>query len=70
MIPDQLPILAGQILHRLGKSNALEISDEAFTARIAAEQILRTAERKIAQIKRSQKKTKKEPLLKTSIVGG
>ena len=52
---EQLPIFAGQILHRLGKENALEISDEVFTARIAEEQSQRTAERRLAQIKRATK---------------
>ena len=55
LTPDQLPILAGQILHRLGKENALEISDEVFTARIAEEQTRRTTERRLAQIKRATK---------------
>lgn len=60
MILMQLPILVGQILHRLGKLNALEISDEAFTARIAEDQIRRTQERKAAQIVRAEKaKTRK-----------
>ena len=66
----KLPLLAGRILSRLGQSNAVELSDEALVERIAHEQVLRTVERKVAQIARAKVKKKKPKLLEVSIVSG
>ena len=64
---EQLPLLAGSLLRRLGKPSVLELSDETLVARVIEEQTLRTKERKIAQIVRAQKESKKETLLEVSI---
>ncbi len=64
---DQLPLLAGRILSRLGLLNATEMDEMALTQKIAQEQEQRTKDRKVAQIKRAKKKGKKETLLEVSI---
>ena len=55
---ENLPLFAGQVLHRLGLANRVEIDDDAFTRRIEVEQKRRTWERKQAQIERAAKDKK------------
>ena len=51
----QLPSMAGKVLKRLGRDNALEISDDVLIERIRSEQERRTRERRLAQIARAEK---------------
>ncbi|MGH9876148.1 MAG: hypothetical protein ACRD5H_00790 [Nitrososphaerales archaeon] len=52
----------------MGKDNVLDISDEACISAIALEQVKRTAERKVAQIKQAKKTKKREKSIGVSIV--
>lgn len=67
----KLKLFAGQVLRRLGKENALDISDERLEQMIAAEQVRRTVERRKSQIETAVKRAgKKEKGLEVSIVQG
>ena len=57
---ENLPLFAGQVLHRLGLANRVEIDDDIFTRRIEAEQKRRTWARKQAQIERAAKDKKRK----------
>lgn len=55
MVFKQLPLIAGQVLHRIGRLNILEQSESFVEEKIVEEQKRRTFERKAAQIARAEK---------------